>query len=153
MRRKVVGILVVLAFLAVPLASCASFTAEDEKYVGLVKLYLAEFGQLQNDLNTLVAKATGNPGILKVDETFRKECRACVMTSWALLNKIGDLKPGKTTKDAHRMLQNAAELYQVYFTEILVSLDNWTPETPTTLIKMSGDANVTLSTYLTRLGG
>ena len=143
--------LLAVTMLAILLVSCASFTKEDEKYAGLVKLYLAEFGQLQNDLNTYVAKTMGNPGLLKVDEAFRKEFRTCVMSLWSLLGKMTDLKPGKATKDAHRILIAASEQYQAYFTEILYALDDWTPNMTTRLGKLSQDANTTFNTYVARI--
>ena len=140
----------IVFLVALLLSSCTASTKEDEKYVGLLKLYLAEFGQQMNDLNGYIAKAIAEPGILKVDETFRKNFRGQVMDTWGLLTKMTELQPGNM-KGAHKILVNASEQFQAYFTEILLSLDNWTPEVAAKLSNMSRDANVTLNTYLARL--
>jgi hypothetical protein len=140
----------IVFLVALLLSSCTASTKEDEKYVGLLKLYLAEFGQQMNDLNGYIAKAIAEPGILKVDETFRKNFRGQVMDTWGLLTKMTELQPGNM-KGAHKILVNASKQFQAYFTEILLSLDNWTPEVAAKLSNMSRDANVTLNTYLARI--
>lgn len=155
-KGKLTGVSLVkkiaIVFLAaLLLSSCTASTKEDEKYVGLLKLYLAEFGQQMNDLNGYIAKAIADPGILKVDETFRKNFRGQVMDTWGLLTKMTELKPGRGMKDARKLLVNASGQFQSYFTEILLSLDNWTPEVAAKLSNMSRDANVTLNTYLARI--
>lgn len=142
---------IAIVFLVALLLSSCAVSKDDEKYVGLLKLYLAEFGQQMNDLNTYMAKVMGNPDILKVDETFRKEFRSQVMDTWGLLTKMTELKPGRGMKEAHKILIDASGQFQSYFTEIMVSLDNWTPEVASKLSVMSRDANVTLKTYLSRV--
>jgi hypothetical protein len=143
----VLGILVASALLS----SCGNPGKEDEKYIGLQKLYLAAFGQSMNDLNTHMARAVGNPGLLKVDETFRREFRATVMDAWGILGKMTEVKPGRATREAHKVLLDAAQHYQSSFTEILFALDAWTPDTVNVIQRISTDANTTFSTYTARI--
>jgi len=102
------------------------------------RIDLAEFGQLMNDVNAYLATVVDNPGILDVDESFRKEFRETLNQAKEIVAKW----------NGDRTLESAGSQYVDYFDTIISSMDNWGRETPSRLSIMSRDASITLSVYL-----
>jgi hypothetical protein len=132
--------LVTIGIAALLVGACLAFlTADQEEVSSLISI--EEFGQVMNDINACIARIVENPGILEVDQEFRKDFRESLMFAKGI---VGEWK-------GNRIVKAASDQYRAYFDEILASLDIWSPEVASRLSVVSRDAAITLRTCLTRV--